>query len=223
MTVIWYRTMPSCAAFVFFARQERESLQQEKDHLLKKLLEAELDSNAATKQVLALRDTVSRMSRTVSVSAPCVSFNGMFQTGIFWTVSDVIFIPSDYLILLSKHFSYFLLRRNGLWAQTHLCWLGRKIYYCRNWRRSRGPTELSDVCWGSSTSVRCQLIPGLLLSLFCFVVRATLMVVFSSPDSWTHYSYSSRKILSWRDSLTSRLKTRSVVVYIMKEVERELK
>lgn len=50
-------------------RLERESLQLEKDVLLRKLLEAELDSNAAAKQVSALRDTVSRMSRSVSVRA----------------------------------------------------------------------------------------------------------------------------------------------------------
>lgn len=49
-------------------RLERENLQQEKDVLLRKLLEAELDSTAAAKQVLALRDAVSSMSRTVSVS-----------------------------------------------------------------------------------------------------------------------------------------------------------
>ncbi|KAK3555340.1 hypothetical protein QTP86_014935 [Hemibagrus guttatus] len=47
-----------------YGRLERENLQQEKDVLLKKLLEAELDSTAAAKQVLALRDAVSRMSRT---------------------------------------------------------------------------------------------------------------------------------------------------------------
>ncbi|KAK1788395.1 hypothetical protein P4O66_016824, partial [Electrophorus voltai] len=45
-------------------RLERETLQQEKDVLLRKLLEAELDGTAAAQQVSALRDTVSRMSRT---------------------------------------------------------------------------------------------------------------------------------------------------------------
>lgn len=53
---------------MLLVRLDSENLQQEKDVLLKKLLEAELDSTAAAKQVLALRDTVSRMSRTVSVS-----------------------------------------------------------------------------------------------------------------------------------------------------------
>uniref|UniRef100_A0AAR2KGX3 Outer dense fiber protein 2 n=1 Tax=Pygocentrus nattereri TaxID=42514 RepID=A0AAR2KGX3_PYGNA len=45
-----------------YGRLEREGLQLEKDVLLKKLLEAELDSNAAAKQVSALRDTEKRMS-----------------------------------------------------------------------------------------------------------------------------------------------------------------
>ncbi|KAF5903697.1 outer dense fiber protein 2 isoform X1, partial [Clarias magur] len=47
-----------------YGRLERENLQQEKDVLLRKLVEAEFDSTAAAKQVLALRDTVSHMSRT---------------------------------------------------------------------------------------------------------------------------------------------------------------
>ncbi|KAF4077516.1 hypothetical protein AMELA_G00209030 [Ameiurus melas] len=47
-----------------YSRLERENLQQEKDVLLRKLLEAEIDSTAAAKQVLALRDAVGRMSRT---------------------------------------------------------------------------------------------------------------------------------------------------------------
>ncbi|XP_066501201.1 outer dense fiber protein 2 [Hoplias malabaricus] len=47
-----------------YGRLERESLQLEKDVLLRKLLEAELDSNAAAKQVSALRETFSRMSRS---------------------------------------------------------------------------------------------------------------------------------------------------------------
>ncbi|XP_048115712.1 outer dense fiber protein 2 isoform X1 [Alosa alosa] len=50
-----------------FSRLEKESLLQEKDLLLKKLLEAELDGTAASKQVSALRETVSRMSRSTSV------------------------------------------------------------------------------------------------------------------------------------------------------------
>lgn len=48
-------------------RLEKENLQQEKDVLLRKLLEAELDSTAASKQVLALHEAVNRMSRTVSI------------------------------------------------------------------------------------------------------------------------------------------------------------
>uniref|UniRef100_A0A8B9L7G7 Outer dense fiber protein 2 n=1 Tax=Astyanax mexicanus TaxID=7994 RepID=A0A8B9L7G7_ASTMX len=47
-----------------YGRMERDSLQMEKDVLLRKLLEAELDSNAAAKQVSALRETFSRMSRS---------------------------------------------------------------------------------------------------------------------------------------------------------------
>lgn len=43
-------------------------MQLDKDVLLRKLLEAEMDSSAAAKQVSALRETVSHMSRSVSVS-----------------------------------------------------------------------------------------------------------------------------------------------------------
>lgn len=57
---------PACFRVLLF-RLERENLQQEKDVLLRKLVEAEFDSTAAAKQVLALRDTVSHMSRAVSV------------------------------------------------------------------------------------------------------------------------------------------------------------
>ncbi|KAA0719869.1 Outer dense fiber protein 2 84 kDa outer dense fiber protein [Triplophysa tibetana] len=46
-----------------FARLERSCPQLDKDALLRKLLEAEMDSNAAAKQVSALRETVSQMSR----------------------------------------------------------------------------------------------------------------------------------------------------------------
>lgn len=52
-------------------RLEKESLLQEKDLLLRKLLEAELDGTAAAKQVSALRDTVSHMSRSTSVCGVC--------------------------------------------------------------------------------------------------------------------------------------------------------
>ncbi|XP_043076735.1 outer dense fiber protein 2 isoform X2 [Puntigrus tetrazona] len=51
-----------------FGRLERDSLQPDKDVLLRKLLEAEMDSSAAAKQVSALRETVSHMSRSPSVS-----------------------------------------------------------------------------------------------------------------------------------------------------------
>lgn len=44
---------------------------QEKDLLLRKLLEAELDGTAAAKQVSALRDTVSHMSHSTSVCGVC--------------------------------------------------------------------------------------------------------------------------------------------------------
>ncbi|XP_026052291.1 outer dense fiber protein 2 [Carassius auratus] len=47
-------------------RLERDSLQPDKDVLLRKLLEAEMDSSAAAKQVSALRETVSNMSRNPS-------------------------------------------------------------------------------------------------------------------------------------------------------------
>ncbi|XP_028829232.1 outer dense fiber protein 2 isoform X2 [Denticeps clupeoides] len=47
-----------------FSRLERDNLLQEKDILLRKLLEAEMDGTAAAKQVSALRDTMSRMSRS---------------------------------------------------------------------------------------------------------------------------------------------------------------
>lgn len=43
-------------------------MQPDKDVLLRKLLEAEMDSNAAAKQVSALREAVSHMSRSTSVS-----------------------------------------------------------------------------------------------------------------------------------------------------------
>ncbi|XP_057216283.1 outer dense fiber protein 2 isoform X1 [Triplophysa rosa] len=47
-----------------FGRLERSSQQLDKDALLRKLLEAEMDGNAAAKQVSALRETVSQMSRS---------------------------------------------------------------------------------------------------------------------------------------------------------------
>uniref|UniRef100_A0AAY4CST4 Outer dense fiber protein 2 n=1 Tax=Denticeps clupeoides TaxID=299321 RepID=A0AAY4CST4_9TELE len=50
-----------------FSRLERDNLLQEKDILLRKLLEAEMDGTAAAKQVSALRDTMSRMSRKSSL------------------------------------------------------------------------------------------------------------------------------------------------------------
>uniref|UniRef100_A0A9J7WYG5 Outer dense fiber protein 2 n=1 Tax=Cyprinus carpio carpio TaxID=630221 RepID=A0A9J7WYG5_CYPCA len=49
-----------------FGRLERDSLQPDKDVLLRKLLEAEMDSSGAAKQVSALRETVSHMSRSAS-------------------------------------------------------------------------------------------------------------------------------------------------------------
>lgn len=52
----------------FLSRSERDSLQPDKDVLLRKLLEAEMDSSAAAKQVSALREMVSHMSRSPSVS-----------------------------------------------------------------------------------------------------------------------------------------------------------
>uniref|UniRef100_A0A673IC32 Outer dense fiber protein 2 n=1 Tax=Sinocyclocheilus rhinocerous TaxID=307959 RepID=A0A673IC32_9TELE len=45
-----------------FRRLERDSLQPDKDVLLRKLLEAEMDSSAAAKQVSALRETEKKMS-----------------------------------------------------------------------------------------------------------------------------------------------------------------
>ncbi|TRY74255.1 hypothetical protein DNTS_008991 [Danionella cerebrum] len=47
-------------------RLERDGAQLDKDVLLRKLLEAEMDSSAAAKQVSALRETVSQMSRSTS-------------------------------------------------------------------------------------------------------------------------------------------------------------
>ena len=52
-------------------RLEKESLLQEKDLLLSKLLEAELDGTAAAKQVSALRETVSRISHSTSACGVC--------------------------------------------------------------------------------------------------------------------------------------------------------
>ncbi|KAG1928141.1 outer dense fiber protein [Pimephales promelas] len=49
-----------------YGRLERDSMQLDKDVLLRKLLEAEMDSSAAAKQVSALRETVNHMSRSGS-------------------------------------------------------------------------------------------------------------------------------------------------------------
>ncbi|XP_056302664.1 outer dense fiber protein 2 isoform X1 [Danio aesculapii] len=49
-----------------FGRVERDGMQLDKDVLLRKLLEAEMDSSAAAKHVSALRETVSQMSRSTS-------------------------------------------------------------------------------------------------------------------------------------------------------------
>lgn len=51
------------------SRLERSSPQLDKDALLRKLLEAEMDSNAAAKQVSALRETINQISRNVSVNS----------------------------------------------------------------------------------------------------------------------------------------------------------
>lgn len=62
----------------FLTRLERDSLQPDKDVLLRKLLEAEMDSSAAAKQVSALRETVSHMSRSPSVSVSKIHLSKHF-------------------------------------------------------------------------------------------------------------------------------------------------
>lgn len=65
--IAYFKYRPKLKYF-FWSRLERDSMQLDKDVLLRKLLEAEMDSNAAAKQVSALRETVGHMSRSVSVS-----------------------------------------------------------------------------------------------------------------------------------------------------------
>ncbi|XP_053195324.1 outer dense fiber protein 2 [Scomber japonicus] len=52
-----------------YSRLERDSVQQDKDTLLRKLMEAEVDGTAAAKQVSALRESVSKLSGTCSESS----------------------------------------------------------------------------------------------------------------------------------------------------------
>lgn len=71
-------------------------MQLDKDVLLRKLLEAEMDSSAAAKQVSALRETVSHMSRSVSVSKMHLSeqflYRNHFETycTVSCTISDML-------------------------------------------------------------------------------------------------------------------------------------
>ncbi|KAL4609565.1 outer dense fiber protein 2 [Arapaima gigas] len=51
-----------------YTRLEREALLQEKDTLLKKLVEAEMDGVAASKQVAAMRETVGKMQSETQIS-----------------------------------------------------------------------------------------------------------------------------------------------------------
>ncbi len=67
----------------FLSRLERDSLQPDKDVLLRKLLEAEMDSSAAAKQVSALRETVSQMSRSESVHVSKIHLSKQFWVQFF--------------------------------------------------------------------------------------------------------------------------------------------
>ena len=61
-----------------------ESIQLEKDTLLRKLMEAEMDGMAAARQVSALRETVTKMrssSASVSVSRDMVGGQYHFYSG----------------------------------------------------------------------------------------------------------------------------------------------
>lgn len=64
-------------AFLFLSRPcrlDRDSMQQDKDALLRKLMEAEVDGTAAAKQVSALRESVSKLCS----SGGSVSINSIF-------------------------------------------------------------------------------------------------------------------------------------------------
>ncbi len=70
----------------FLSRLERDSLQPDKDVLLRKLLEAEMDSSAAAKQVSALRETVSQMSRSESVRVSKIHLSKQFWVQFFFSI-----------------------------------------------------------------------------------------------------------------------------------------
>lgn len=67
-------------------RLDRDSMQQDKDALLRKLMEAEVDGTAAAKQVSALRESVSKLCS----ASGSVSINLVFGL-IMWPVRSNIF------------------------------------------------------------------------------------------------------------------------------------
>lgn len=165
---------------VLLVRLERENLQQEKDVLLRKLLEAELDSTAAAKQALALRDAVSRMSRTVSVSS--LSHCHRLRTAVLLFTDPLPDVEEQRMVYITV----FSLRRSGWPALTLRCWPGRRISSCRSWKLLRGRTEHCAASWGSSMTVRCRLTfrrgSRNELELWCLLM---LISVFSITDGFT--------------------------------------
>ncbi len=97
----------------FLSRLERDSLQPDKDVLLRKLLEAEMDSSAAAKQVSALRETVSQMSRSESVRVSkihlsqhfWVDFFLQFETRISWKDAETDMNKKMYTFVQEKKMS----------------------------------------------------------------------------------------------------------------------
>lgn len=77
-------------------RLDGDSVQQDKDALLRKLMEAEEDGSAAAKQVSALRESVSKLCAV----GGSVSFNSVF--GLIISVSSSICSRKQQAAVISK-------------------------------------------------------------------------------------------------------------------------
>lgn len=187
---------------MLLVRLERDNLQQEKDMLLRKLLEAELDSTAASKQVLALQDSLSRMSRTVSVSA-----------FTYWYCSFLLHKQQLYSGTLRNTVWYIIFffpsgkANDGLWifitgptersppAEVGNLWKDKPD--------TSPPPEGAAWAWGavflSEGIAEVSWYRGACWCWFQFF-----------HDRWTRFNCWIRKTLSWRGSLKWRQKTRSV-------------
>lgn len=125
-----------------------------------------MDSNAAAKQVSALCETVSQMSRSVSVKTVLREMNIFLLCCFKHDFSsiehirkslNISLIQEDYckkMTLNCLHFTYLVHRRKGYQGPTRHTWPDRRNSYCKSWRHLRAPTKPSEIFCENSTVER---------------------------------------------------------------------